>query len=244
MIDYAPFWWLLFHLDMLVLAPSTFTQSNNQSIHNIIKHRINAIFSGDIEYVYEMAMSCTRHSQNTAPTSLGHHNRTAQKAADSDQFRTAVQRATTATSVASINTSNIALVNKLNTRPVPDQRHPPPPPPHQTYPLPGDICTTIRHANHHKGAGVNADSIDIFIDGVNANIPYVPTDLNFIFNQIYQNNLPPESNCLHEDPNDKTKLHPLGIPTAIRRLMASHVAHTFRKKIARHMLPFNIQRHQ
>jgi hypothetical protein len=51
MIDYAPFWWLLFHLDldMLVIAPSTSTQSNNQSIHNIIKHRINAIFSGDIE---------------------------------------------------------------------------------------------------------------------------------------------------------------------------------------------------
>ena len=73
MIDYAPFWWLLFHLDMLVLAPSTFTQINNQSIHNIIKHRINAIFSGDIEYVYEMAMSCTCHSQNTAPTSLGHN---------------------------------------------------------------------------------------------------------------------------------------------------------------------------
>ena len=51
MIDYVPFWWLLFHLDldMLVLAPSTSTQSNNQSIHNIIKHRINTIFSGDIE---------------------------------------------------------------------------------------------------------------------------------------------------------------------------------------------------
>jgi hypothetical protein len=65
----------------------------------------------------------------------------------------------TATSVASINTSNIALVNKLYTRPVPDQRHPPTPPPHHTYPLPGDICTTIRHANRHRGAGVNTDSL-------------------------------------------------------------------------------------
>jgi len=194
-----------------------------------------------------MAMSCTRHSQNTAPTSLG-HNRTAQKAADSDQFRTAVQCATTATSVASIDTSNIALVNKLYTRPVPDQGQPPPPPPHQTYALPDDICTTIQHAHHHKGAGVNADSIDIFIDVVNANITSVPTNLNFIFNQIYQNNLPPTIKryftdvylfCLHKDPNDKTKLRPLGIPTAIRRLIASHVAHSFREKFARHMLPFN-----
>ncbi len=85
MIDTAPFWWLLFHLDMLVLAPSTSTQQDSQSIHNTIKHRINTIFSGDIEYVYNMAMSCTRHSQNTAPISL-EHNRTAQRAADSDQF--------------------------------------------------------------------------------------------------------------------------------------------------------------
>jgi hypothetical protein len=232
---------------MLILAPSTFTQRDNQSIHNTIKHRINAIFTGDIKHVYDMAMSCTRHSQNTAPTSLG-HNRAAQKTAASDQFRTAVQRATTATSIASIDNSNIALVNKLYTRPVPDQGHPPPPPPHQTYALPGDICTTIRHANRHKGAGVNADSIDIFIDIINANIPSVPTDLNYIFNQIYQNNFPPTIKryftdvylfCLHKDPTDKTKLRPLGIPTAIRCLIASHVAHSFREKFARHMLPFN-----
>ncbi len=194
-----------------------------------------------------MAMSCTRHSQNTVPTSLG-HNRTAQKTADSDQFQTAVQRAVTATSVASIDTSNIAFVNKLYTHPVPDQHHPPPPPPPQTYALPGDICTTIQHASRHKGAGVNADSIDIFIDIVNANIPSVPTNLNFIFNQIYTSNLPPTIKCyftnvylfcLHKDPMDKTKLRPLGIPTAIRCLMASHVAHTFCEKFARHMLPFN-----
>jgi len=31
----------------------------------------------------------------------------------------------------------------------------------------------------------------------------------------------------------------IGIPTAIRRLIASHVAHTFHEKFARHMLPFN-----
>jgi hypothetical protein len=49
-----------------------------------------------------MAMSCRRHSQNTTPTLTG-HNQTAQRAADSDQFCTAVARATTSTSVASLN---------------------------------------------------------------------------------------------------------------------------------------------
>ncbi len=99
----------------------------------------------------------------------------------------------------------------------------------------------IRHANCHKGAEVNMDSIDIFINVVNADIPSVPADLNFIFNQIYQNNVPPTIKryftdvylfCLHKDPNNKTKLCPLGIPTAIRRQIASHVSHSYHKKIA------------
>ena len=100
--------------------------------------------------------------------------------------------------------------------------------------------TIIFHSSCHKGAGVNADSIDIFIDLAQANIPSTSINLNFIFNQIYQNNLPPPIKryftdvylfCLHEDPRDKSKFRPLGIPTAIHRLIASHVAHTFRKKL-------------
>ncbi len=65
---------------------------------------------------------------------------------------------------------------------------------------------------------------------------------------MYQNSLPPPIKryftdvylfCLHKDPLDKSKLRPLGIPTTIRRLIASHVAHTSREKFAHHMLPFN-----
>jgi len=57
-IDSTPFWWLLFHLDMLILAPSTATDRSHKSIHATIRERINAIYSGDIEDVYNMAMSC------------------------------------------------------------------------------------------------------------------------------------------------------------------------------------------
>ena len=45
--------------------------------------------------------------------------------------------------------------------------------------------------------------------------------------------------CLHKDPTNKSKLRPLAIPTANQCLIASHFAHTFRKKFAHHMLPFN-----
>ena len=129
---------------------------------------------------------------------------------------TAVARATTSTSVASIDNSNIHIVNKLYTQPVPPtQDHPSLPPPSQPYALPGNICTTILHAIRHKGAGVNADSIDVFIDLVQAKINSTSIIINFIFNQIYQNNLPPPIKfyftdlylfCLHKDPRDKSKL--------------------------------------
>jgi hypothetical protein len=108
-------------------------------------------------------MACTRHPQNNTLTLIG-HNRTAQKAADSNQFCTAAAQATTSTLVTPIDNSNIHIVKKLYTQPVPTQGHPPPPPFSQSYALPGNICTTILHASCNNGAGVNADSIDIFID--------------------------------------------------------------------------------
>jgi hypothetical protein len=76
----------------------------------------------------------------------------------------------------------------------------------------------------------------------------IKPDLNFIFDLIYRNQLPDEIRryftdvylfCLHKDPTDATKLRPLGIPTAIRRLIASHVARTLRDKFSQHLLPYN-----
>ncbi len=95
---------------------------------------------------------------------------------------------------------------------------------------------------------MNANSIDIFIDFIQAQFSSTSKNLNFIFQQIYQNHLHPPIRryftnvyifCLYKDPLDKSKLRPLGIPTAIRHLIASHLAHTFRELFARHMLPFN-----
>jgi hypothetical protein len=39
--------------------------------------------------------------------------------------------------------------------------------------------------------------------------------------------------------DDPSKLRPIGIPTAISRILASHVAKTFRTDFARHLLPYN-----
>jgi hypothetical protein len=45
--------------------------------------------------------------------------------------------------------------------------------------------------------------------------------------------------CLHKVPNDHSKLCPLGIPTAIQRLIATHVARSFKSKFATHLLSNN-----
>jgi hypothetical protein len=148
-----------------------------------------------------------------------------------------------------IGPNNILHVNKLYTPPVPDRGHPDPKSatPHQPYSLTGDICHTILHSKKNKGASINSDSINLFITLVKSTIPSVKPDLQFIFNTIYQNNLPDVIKryftdvylfCLHKDPNNHSKLHPLGIPAAIRRLIATHVARSLKSKFASHLLPY------
>ncbi len=115
--DTAPFWWLLLHLDMLIFAPLTRKQCNNSSIQETIRDRINAAFSSDIAYLHHSAMQVRRLTQNTRPTaSTG--NRTAQRAADNDDYRTAILLACSLQSIATIGPSNISHVNKLYTQPL------------------------------------------------------------------------------------------------------------------------------
>ena len=242
----APFWWLLLHLDMLIFAPSTSQQRNNDSIQSCIRDRIEAAFAGDIEFLFESAMNVRRLTQNSKATSSSH--RCAQRAADADDYRTAVARACASQTVATIGPHNIAHVKKLYTAPVPPRHHPPPTAAHQVYSLPGNICDTIMTSKRNKGAGINSDSIDLFITLVKKAIPSTKLDIQFIFDKIYQNDIPPTITryftdvylfCLHKDPADATKLRPLGIPTAIRRIIATHVARTLKSKFAAHLFPYN-----
>ena len=88
-------------------------------------------------------MRVKRLTQNSKPTTSP--SRCAQRAADSDDYRTAVARACSSQTIATIGPDNITHVDKLYTPPVPDRLHPEPSLhiPHQDYTLPGDICHTI-----------------------------------------------------------------------------------------------------
>ncbi len=231
---------------MLIFAPSTSQQRHTESIQNCIRDRIEAAFAGDIEYLFESAMAVRRLTQNSKSTSTSH--RCAQRAADADDYHTTVARACTSQTVATIGPHNITHLHKLYTPPVPNRNHPAPTVPHQTYSLPGNICDTILTSKRNKGAGVNSDSIDLFITLGKKATPAQKNDIQFIFKKIYQNNIPPTITryftdvylfCLNKDPTDPSKLRPLGIPTAIRRLIATHVARTFKKKFVYHLFPYN-----
>ena len=45
--------------------------------------------------------------------------------------------------------------------------------------------------------------------------------------------------CLYKDPEDLTKLCPIGIPSAIRQIITSHVADSTRQQFARRIPPYN-----
>jgi hypothetical protein len=130
-------------------------------------------------------------TQNSRSTYTG-NKRCAQRAADTDNYSTAIPLACSSQSIATIGPDNILHANKLYTPPVPDRGHPNPnsTTPHQPYSLTGDICQTILHSKKNKGAGINSDSIVLFITLIKSTIPSVKPDLRFIFNTICQNNLP------------------------------------------------------
>jgi hypothetical protein len=234
---------------MFISALSTRRQRSNSSIQETIRNRINAAFSSDITYLFNSAMHVQCLTQNTRPAYIG-KNRSAQLAANNDEYCTAVSLACSSQSIATIGSHNISHVNNLYSQPVPPQNHPCSTlsTPSQPFFLPGNIFKTILHAAKNKGAGINADSIDLFTTLVKCPIPSIKPDLHFIFDIIYQNKLPQCIKryftdiylfCLHKDPKDATTLCHLGIPTAIRRLIPSHVACTLCDKFLSHLLLFN-----
>ena len=113
--------------------------------------------------------------------------------------------------------------------------------------------------NRAKAAGNELDSLDIFIklaalhkrqtmknqrSFVNINI------VAAFFSTIIQGNIPAKIAkilrttymvALRKCEVDQTKLRPLGIPSAIRRVAAKVILHIFRPHFARHLLPIQLK---
>ena len=245
----APFWWLLVHLECLILAPSARESRDGVSINQAIAQRIASVRAGAIEDTFKEAMGVSSW-KTPADRPEREDNRAAQEAADNDNFRAAHARVCNNNPIASIGAHNEPILHSLYAPPLPPLGHPTPPPKHAHQPvhLPGDICATIKRASKCTGAGVNADSVDAFIDLATLNIASVNDDLRRLFDLVFQGLLPPSIAVyftdaylflLHKDPDDPTKLRPIAIPSGMRRLTASHIMASYRQRFAIDMLPLN-----
>ena len=118
--------------------------------------------------------------------------------------------------MADIRTHNIQTVHSIYHQPVKSLGHPTPPlTAHQRHHLPGDIYAFIKTGGNNRGSGVNADSIDAFIDLVSLNTTEINSDICQLFDLVYNNMVPVKLQyylrdsylfCLYKDPEDLTKL--------------------------------------
>jgi hypothetical protein len=170
------FWWLLFHFNMLILAPTPKHLRDNMSIKSIIFQRLTDFQSGNIDSLL--------HSTRFNVSRRG--NSASKIAADSDNYCTIIARACTFNKIATIHDSNMSIVNRLYPKPVPPLLHGPRhPQPIQDLHLPGNICKTIKQSGKNKGTGLLADSIDTFISLAKKNNPSNNNNLQRLFTIVY-----------------------------------------------------------
>ena len=188
----------------------------------------------------------------------------AQIAADLDNFKSANARATKETPVALIDDDNIQTCYKLHpkslnlglyrprrsTRTALNNRK-------GVIISPNDIKDIFTNLKRGKASGNELDSLDIFIKILSTNarrhkarkdILYKTEVLAQFFTIIANGTVPQRIKSIlrttymvafHKDITDKTKLRPLGIPSAIRRITAVAILHKFKGDFATHLLPFN-----
>ena len=124
----------------------------------------------------------------------------------------------------------------------------PPQLPVQHHQLPGNICKSIIRGLKNKVLGATCDSMDVFIDLAVMHIKEVNDDLHTLFDLLYNNLIPKPIQqlftdtylfCLYKDPEVLTELRPLGIPSALRRIIASHIAQNTITYFEQRLLPIN-----
>ena len=239
------------HRKTHLLAPTDEQERDQLSIRKTISQHIRDLQCGNIEQLLkDSTFNNNWNKQSPRPTTRT-GNKSAQLAADEDNYRTAITRACAFNKIAAIDESNQKTVYSLYPPPVmtDTSNHQPKQPNNiQLLHLPGNICDTMCKSGKNKGTGILADSIDTFISLVKISDTTINNNIQQLFNLIFQGNIPRIARafftdtylfCLHKDPDDLTKLRPIGIPSAIRRIIAFHIAKQWKDKFALHLLPYN-----
>ena len=245
-----PFWNLLLITDMLLLHPKP--KGCHLSASSLVKQRLREFKQGQLQALYLSAHASTR-----PPTRATTAAAAAQLAADEDNYHTAYARIVSALPVASITPEVQALCQKLYPKPTSYQaKHPKATRQSATQPpVPMDLPTlqqTLRHLKRGTAAGPFADlpeTLRAFALYQPRNSPIQPYLQPFseVLQLILANRIPPQAGpyfaanyfmALHKDPDDPTKLRPIGMGGALRRVAGKYAMEILKSRLASYLLPF------
>ena len=272
-VDYdpTPIWLLLVLFEQLVLFPSpnyAKDDPNNNSLNQLIHHRLRLFRSGQIKQLYEESRTVVSKTPKDFADSPEKVQKHAQAAADVDNLKSTGARLGKELKVAPIedgedgnlnvlrnltppslnlpehtrNNNEVTTRSKVRNRP-------------RTYISPKAIVRILRGMNKGKAAGLQSDSLDLFIKlgrhqkrAKKSNYSNKHKQLAQLFTDIANGNVPPQIGkilrttymvALQKDENDLSKLRPLGVPSALRRITAVLILSQYRGRFARYLLPYN-----
>jgi hypothetical protein len=254
----TPFLKLLFIFESVFLAPP---HTHHLSYSQLLQQRHTLFKHGTIQQLYFQTRSTKPPSKPTPiiPTFDDlQQNRTAQIAADNDNLQTAFNRIKSVTPQVSLTPHYLSILQKLYPprisydRPQHDTRQTKKPLAPLPPITPKQILKTMSKQKRGTAPGPFADSIDLFRDfatytthRTQTSYPYLPLFTELI-NTLANNNIPTDTKtvfaaqyviALHKDPNNLSKIRPIGIGTALRRLTAATLMTIYGTTIADFLVP-------
>ena len=261
--DTTPWWWLIIHLEQLLLAPSPKESRKETHIPNLIRRRISMFRSGWIQALYDEAHAVTSLTQRERENTLRHKPPSVTEdvlhAANNNNFKSAYNRLCKDTPVASVHQDNIQYIQALfppaTPSTTPSARRTTRASSQQARPTLQvvDIFKSILKHQRGKAPGLLNDSIDLFIYTANelangAMGDTQPQVLDEPFQLLMNGDVPRHLQpllcatfllALRKDPSDDTKLRPIGIPSALRRILAAYITRACNVAFCTFMLPYN-----
>eukprot|EP00956_Cyclotella_meneghiniana_P012275 scaffold17443_cov38-Cyclotella_meneghiniana.AAC.6 len=254
---------ILFERLVLFPAPPESPNKNNKkkdSLNQTIHARLRKFKQGKLRELYEESQLVQSKSPLQQAQNPPNIQKSAQLAANLDNFKSANARICKHAPIASINKDNLHVLQNL---------HPPSldrgccKPRQSTRTggtkrklnfTPQQILSVLSHLHRGKAPGIQCDSLDIYIKSAKF-IKLAHEDgqaqgkaLAQFFSKVTNGEVPEKFKlflrqtylvALEKDPDDKTKLRPLGVPSAIRRISSILILSEYSPTLAEYLLPFN-----
>eukprot|EP00956_Cyclotella_meneghiniana_P026933 scaffold59456_cov45-Cyclotella_meneghiniana.AAC.1 len=240
--------------------PTAKHKARHASVNRTINERLRLFKQGRIRELYEESNAVESKSPQQMADNPDRVQKNAQLAIDLDNVKSANVRLTKNAPVAIIDEVKLKVlqalhppslnrgVNKLrrSTRFSHERR--------SIHFTPEQIVRVLSRLSRGKAAGLYGDSLDLYIKSARRLNLEKEEDLvkarrlAKFFSNVANGNVPSQFQAvlrktylvaLEKDPEDKLKLRPLGVPSAIRRITTAAVLTEYSSVLADHLLPYN-----